>query len=88
VIRGGGGNFGVVTEFEFRLHRVGPMVDFGLFFWELERGSEALRLIRDVVADLPPSLSVVIAAALTVPPRASARSSVSACRRGDTPVMR
>jgi FAD/FMN-containing dehydrogenase len=30
-IRGGGGNFGVVTEFELRLHEVGPMVEFGLF---------------------------------------------------------
>lgn len=30
-LRGGGGNFGVVTQFEFWLHKVGPMVDFGLF---------------------------------------------------------
>ena len=37
-IRGGGGNFGVVTEFEFRLHEVGPMVQFGLFFWGLDQG--------------------------------------------------
>ena len=32
-IRGGGGNFGVVTSFEFALHEVDPMVQFGLFFW-------------------------------------------------------
>jgi FAD/FMN-containing dehydrogenase len=31
-LRGGGGNFGVVTEFEFQLHEVGPLVDFGLCF--------------------------------------------------------
>ena len=35
-LRGGGGNFGVVTEFEFALHEVGPMVHFGLFFWGLD----------------------------------------------------
>src|SRR6266851_569297 len=32
-IRGGGGNFGVVTSFEFQLHPVGPLVNLGLFFW-------------------------------------------------------
>jgi FAD/FMN-containing dehydrogenase len=32
-IRGGGGNFGVVTEFEFALHEVGPEVHLGMFFW-------------------------------------------------------
>jgi FAD/FMN-containing dehydrogenase len=67
-IRGGGGNFGVVTEFEFRLHEVGPTAEFGLFFWGLDQGAEALRLIRDVIADLPRSLSAFVAAALTAPP--------------------
>ena len=42
-LRGGGGNFGVVTEFEFRLHEVGPMIDFGMLFYPSEQGAEALR---------------------------------------------
>ena len=67
-IRGGGGNFGVVTEFEFRLHEVGPMVQFGLFFWGLDQGTAALQLIRDLVHDLPISLNAVTVAGLTAPP--------------------
>ena len=67
-IRGGGGNFGVVTEFEFRLHEVGPMVQFALFFWPQHQGEAALRLMRDVVADLPRSLNAIPAAALNAPP--------------------
>jgi FAD/FMN-containing dehydrogenase len=67
-IRGGGGNFGVVTEFEFRLHEVGPMVQLGMLFWEHERGTEALRVVRDVVAELPDSCNVIVAVALTAPP--------------------
>lgn len=61
-IRGGGGNFGVVTEFEFQLHDVGPIVEFGFFFWGLDQGAEALRSIRGVVAELPRSLNVIITA--------------------------
>jgi FAD/FMN-containing dehydrogenase len=66
-IRGGGGNFGVVTEFEFRLHPVGPIVQFGLFFWGLDQGRDALRLARDVIADLPPDINVMIVG-LNAPP--------------------
>lgn len=58
-IRGGGGNFGVVTSFEFRLHEAGPMVQFGLFFWGLDQGPEALRLIREIVAAMPPDINAV-----------------------------
>ncbi len=49
-LRGGGGNFGVVTEFEFRLHEVGPLIDFAHLFYPLEQGVEALRLGRELAA--------------------------------------
>jgi FAD/FMN-containing dehydrogenase len=52
-IRGGGGNFGVVTEFEFDLHEVNPLAQLGLFFWCADQGVEALRLARDTVVALP-----------------------------------
>jgi FAD/FMN-containing dehydrogenase len=66
-IRGGGGNFGVVTAFEFQAHKVGPMVQLGLFFWGLERGAEALRLAQDVLDSLPPEVTA-ITAGLNAPP--------------------
>ncbi len=59
-LRGGGGNFGVVTEFEFRLHPVGPMVHVSLFFWGLDQGTEALRLGRNVFATLPADANAMI----------------------------
>jgi len=66
-IRGGGGNFGVVIELEFRLHEVDPLVQFGLMFWDASDGEQALRLMREIVAELPRSLNA-IPAALTAPP--------------------
>jgi FAD/FMN-containing dehydrogenase len=66
-IRGGGGNFGVVTEFEFALYPVGPIIQFGMLFWELDKGPEMLRMVRDVCADLPPGVNVVVGA-LNAPP--------------------
>jgi FAD/FMN-containing dehydrogenase len=66
-LRGGGGNFGVVTEFEFRLHEVGPMVQLSLSFWDLDHGPQALRAIRDQVADIPGDIAIFLAA-LSAPP--------------------
>jgi FAD binding domain/Berberine and berberine like len=66
-IRGGGGNFGVVTEFEFRLHQVGPIVQLGLLFWGLEQGPDVLRLAREMIATLPRELNILIAG-LNAPP--------------------
>ena len=66
-IRGGGGNFGVVTEFEFALHPVGPIVQVALLFWDLERGGDVLRLGRELGGSLPAEINVVIAG-LNAPP--------------------
>ena len=66
-IRGGGGNFGVVTEFEFRLHQAGPIVQAGLLFWDLEQGPEVLRLAREIIAALPRELNIIVAG-LNAPP--------------------
>jgi FAD/FMN-containing dehydrogenase len=52
-LRGGGGNFGVVTEFEFALHDVGPLVQLGMFFVPVERGAEGVTAIRDALETLP-----------------------------------
>ena len=58
-LRGGGGNFGVVTEFEFRLHEVDPMVQFAMLFWPLERGAEVLRLAGEIIPNLPREVNVI-----------------------------
>jgi len=50
-LRGGGGNFGVVTEFEFVLHPVGPMVMFAAPILPIEAGSGPIRAWRDFLAD-------------------------------------
>ncbi|MDT4892735.1 MAG: hypothetical protein QOE97_1770 [Pseudonocardiales bacterium] len=66
-IRGGGGNFGVVTEFEFRLHEVGPIIQLGVPFWGLDQGRDVLRVARDVLATLSPDINIVIAG-MNAPP--------------------
>jgi FAD/FMN-containing dehydrogenase len=48
-LRGGGGNFGIVTEFEFQLHEVGPTVLAGPLLFEFGRGREVLRAYRDIM---------------------------------------
>jgi FAD/FMN-containing dehydrogenase len=57
-IRGGGGNFGVVTSFEFELHPVGPEVLAGLIIHPFSRARELLDGYRKFVADAPQELTV------------------------------
>lgn len=57
-VRGGGGNFGIATSFEYRLHPVGPMVTGGLVAHPFERARDVLRYFRDVIASLPDEMTV------------------------------
>jgi FAD/FMN-containing dehydrogenase len=66
-IRGGGGNFGVVTEFEFALHRIGPMIQLGLFLFHPSQGADLFRFARDYVRDVPDNCGVFLAG-LSAPP--------------------
>ena len=66
-IRGGGGNFGVVTEFEFAAHEVGPMVHLGLFLFSPDQGADLFRFARDFVRDLPDECGAFLAG-LSAPP--------------------
>src|SRR5204862_5569558 len=59
-IRGGGGNFGIVTEFEFRLSPLGPEVVAGPIFWRMEDSPEVLRYYRDWLADSPDELMTIV----------------------------
>jgi FAD/FMN-containing dehydrogenase len=59
-LRGGGGNFGIVTEFEFRLGALGPHVFAGPIFWPLAEAPGVLRFYRDWIADSPDELTTLI----------------------------
>ncbi|HLK70299.1 MAG TPA: FAD-binding oxidoreductase [Bryobacteraceae bacterium] len=65
-VRGGGGNFGVVTSFEFRLHPV-SMVNFGPTFWPLEEASMVLKAYRDFIVKAPEDVNGFFAF-LVIPP--------------------
>src|SRR5262245_49267842 len=52
-LRGGGGNFGVATSFEYQLHPVGPVITGGLIAHPFDRARELLRFFRDCTASLP-----------------------------------
>jgi FAD/FMN-containing dehydrogenase len=55
-LHGGGGNFGVVTSFVFRLHPVGPTVTAGLMMWPGDAAAEVARRYRDLAPDSPDAL--------------------------------
>jgi FAD/FMN-containing dehydrogenase len=66
-IKGGGGNFGVVTEFEFRLHPVGPIVFAGMILHPRAAAGELLRFYRDFMERAPDEVGGGLAF-LTAPP--------------------
>jgi FAD/FMN-containing dehydrogenase len=59
-LRGGGGNFGVVTAFDFRVHPVGPVVLAGPILWDASDAGEVLRFYRDFIREAPDALGTVV----------------------------
>lgn len=59
-VRGGGGNFGIVTEFEFRLNPVGPIVMAGPVFWSGADSAKVLRFYREWIAEVPDELMTMV----------------------------
>ena len=59
-LRGGGGNFGVVTSFEFQLHQVGPTVFSGLAFYPADEAEQVLRGYRAACATAPDELTTLV----------------------------
>jgi FAD/FMN-containing dehydrogenase len=66
-LHGGGGNFGVVTALEYRLHPLGPTVLAGLLLWPADSGREVARAYRDLAAAAPDELGSALVF-LTGPP--------------------
>jgi FAD/FMN-containing dehydrogenase len=66
-VRGGGGNFGIVTSFEFKLHPVGPIIFGGLVAYKAEDGADMLKFYREFVRNAPDELTSVVVF-LTAPP--------------------
>jgi FAD/FMN-containing dehydrogenase len=58
-LRGGGGNFGIVTSFEYRLHPVGPTVLAGVLAWPMAEAPAVLRRLRDFAADAPDEVGIM-----------------------------
>ena len=69
-VRGGGGNFGIVTEFDYRLHEVGPAVLAGTVYYPAAKCREVLRFYRDYIAAIPDELTTMFAY-MAAPPNPS-----------------
>jgi hypothetical protein len=66
-LRGGGGDFGIVTEFEFRAHPVGPLVLGGMLAYPWDQAREAFRASRELIESAPDEL-MIFAVLITAPP--------------------
>ena len=93
-LRGGGGNFGVVTAFEYRLHPVGPLLG-GLLIYPLAQAREILRRYRDLTGTAPDELGALAvlgtlpdgthAAVVIVATAGRSRTASGCCARCATP---
>jgi FAD/FMN-containing dehydrogenase len=58
-LRGGGGNFGIVTSFELALHPLGPEILAGLLVWPMDVAPQVLGVLRDLAADAPDEVGMM-----------------------------
>jgi FAD/FMN-containing dehydrogenase len=66
-LRGGGGNFGVVTQFTYRLHEVGPTITGGLVVFDADRVDDVLAAYRDLTESAPRELTAAVTVRLAPP---------------------
>jgi hypothetical protein len=59
-VRGAGSNFGIVTEFEFRLNAVGPIVLAGPIIWPMRDSPKVLRFYRDWITEVPDEMTTIV----------------------------
>src|SRR5215469_8609405 len=79
-LRGGGGNFGVVTSFEYQLHPVGSLLA-GMVLYPFSKAKDALRFYRDFIADAPDELKTI--GALLTSPDGVPVAGIAVCYNGD-----
>jgi FAD/FMN-containing dehydrogenase len=79
-VRGGGGNFGVATSFEFRLHPIGPLVNGGMIAYPINQSKDLLRFYRELTSAAPDALTV--AAGLTHSPDGLQLAAMLVCHCG------
>jgi len=66
-LRGGGGNFGIATALELRLHPVGPIILGGPIFWPIEEMPRVLRFLREFAPEAPDELGITLSIAAAPP---------------------
>jgi FAD/FMN-containing dehydrogenase len=66
-LRGGGGNFGIVTSFEFQLHPLGPEVLAGMLAWPMDAAPDVLRFLRGFAAEAPDEVGIMATLRLAPP---------------------
>jgi FAD/FMN-containing dehydrogenase len=91
-VRGGGGNFGAITRFAFRLHEVGPTITGGLILWSADRIDEVLAAYRRLTGSAPRELTAAVVVMFAPPAPFVAEEwhgkrvvAVLACHSGENP---
>jgi FAD/FMN-containing dehydrogenase len=80
-LRGGGGNFGIVTSFDYQLHKMGPDVLSATMMYPIEQATDVFRFVREFATTAPRELS--LSAVMIMPPNGKAMTLISATYIGN-----